>query len=536
MQDLLQELSALLGSENVTAGDAAQAAGGICTSGVQRSIRAVVFPGDTEQVVSVVKRARAHGAPVYPVSTGKNWGYGTSQPAIDGCLVINLSRMKRVVTPLDPVTGLITIEPGVTQGDLGAYLDRENLPFLVPTTGAGPSVSVVGNALERGHGISPIADHFSAVTGIEAVLADGSIYRSPMFAAGATRGGQGFRWGIGPYLDGLFTQGAFGVVTKVTLALAPRPESIKVFVCWVRATESLEAVVLAVQRILTSLPGVVGGINVMNAQRVLAMAVPYPHEAVGPAGVIPQALLQQTMGKHHLAPWTVFGTLYGTKRMVSAARAEIRALLAPHASRLKFISPEIARLLNKVAQRVPVVRERVGPSLRTLDSSMTVIAGRPNQTALPLAYWKLKRPAPQDVALDPARDGCGLLWYVPCVEVKPQSTRDFVDLVRSIMIPFGFEPIITLISVSERCFLGTIPVLFDAQIEKERAAAMQCYRALLQAGASRGFFPYRIDVHVMDWLMTQAPDYWRTVAKLKHALDPQGIISPGRYAPIPRET
>jgi len=40
----------------------------------------------------------------------------------------------------------------------------------------------------------------------------------------------------------------------------------------------------------------------------------------------------------------------------------------------------------------------------------------------------------------------------------------------------------------------------------------------------------------MDWLMSKGQkDYWPVVSKLKQAIDPRGIVSPGRYAPIIRD-
>ena len=224
MRVLLEKLRSVVGADAVI--DAAEdpvADHLRCTTGARRSIVAVVYPGDSSEVVSIIKLAGEHGVPVYPVSTGRNWGYGTN-PVTDGCIVLNLSRLNRVLDSPDPATGLVTVEPGVTQGDLAAYLERNRLPFLVPTTGAGPSVSIVGNALERGHGVTPVADHFAAVTSIEAVLPDGSRLPVSVRGHGSFGGGHAFKWGIGPYVDGLFAQGSFGVVTKVTLALARRPE------------------------------------------------------------------------------------------------------------------------------------------------------------------------------------------------------------------------------------------------------------------------------------------------------------------------
>jgi FAD/FMN-containing dehydrogenase len=498
--------------------------------GVRRSVVAVVFPGTAEQVADIVRLAATHRVPVYPVSTGRNWGYGTSNPVVAGCLLVNLSRMSRIVEPPDRVTGLVTIEPGVTQGQLAAYLEQENLPFLVPTTGAGPSASLIGNALERGYGITPIADHFSAVLSIEAVLPDGSLYRSPLSAMEATRGGHGFRWGIGPYVDGLFAQGGFGIVTRMTIALARRPECIKAFVFSIRADSALEDTISSIQCILANLSGVVGGINVMNARRVLAMSAPYPADRLQPGQVISGPLLEEMSAQYRVTPWTVFGTLYGTRRVVAATQRDIRRMVPSSASRLVFISPRAAQWLHAAVRRTPLVRNRLEPTLGTLSSSLGLVSGWPNQTALPLSYWKKGRPD-RGAQLDPARDGCGLVWYAPIVEIKPESVRRYVDMVNAVMPAHGFEPLITLSSLSERCFGSTVPVLFDLSSPKESEAARTCHLALLDNGAERGFLPYRVDVRSMGWLMARAPEYWEVVSRLKRALDPAGLLSPGRYAP-----
>jgi hypothetical protein len=46
---------------------------------------------------------RAFGSPIgigyrgYPISRGKNWGYGSRVPARDGCVLLDLGRMNRIV-------------------------------------------------------------------------------------------------------------------------------------------------------------------------------------------------------------------------------------------------------------------------------------------------------------------------------------------------------------------------------------------------------------------------------------------------------
>jgi len=525
----LTELSALLGDAAVVRHPAAEHYLR-CTTGVQRRVPAIVFAASADEIAAVLDVARRHRVPVYPVSTGNNWGYGTSNPVADGTLILNLSRMNRVLD-FQADTGLITVEPGVTQGALAAFLERAGNRYMVPTTGAGPSASILGNALERGYGITPHADHFAALTALEAVLADGQLYRSPLASLGAAAG---FKWGIGPYLDGLFTQGAFGVVTQATIALARRPEHCEVVLFRLRADDDLEPAVEAVRDCLADLPGTVGGINLMNAHRVLAMTAPYPWDRVGAQGVLPQDSVVQMARAYQVAPWTGFGTLYGTRRMVAAARSELRGRLRRLARVPLFLSPARVRMLHAAAGAVPRVTGRFTPMLGALAKSLDLVRGMPNETALPLAYWRNRKGLPSggQRLLDPARDGCGLYWYAPLVEMTPARTREFVQFVTGAMPSFGMEPLLTLTTLSDRCFGSTVPILFDRDDEDDCKRARACYADLMEAGLQRGYFPYRLGIDSMDWLTQRIPGHWRLVAQLKAGLDPHGLISPGRYAPL----
>ena len=157
-----------------------------CTNGSSRKIPGAVYPGSVQQVQEVTRLAREHRIPLYPVSGGHNWGYGTANPVTDGCVLVCLSRMQRI--DVDPELGLATVEPGVTQGDFAAYLDLHGLPFLVPTTGAGPQAVSWATHWKgvTGSRRSPII--LVPVMGLEAVLPDGSIYRSPLLPLGTFAG------------------------------------------------------------------------------------------------------------------------------------------------------------------------------------------------------------------------------------------------------------------------------------------------------------------------------------------------------------
>ena len=213
----------VLGADQVLSRDQAEKAYGADTSGVERVVPAALRVRDAATIPALMRIANQHRVAVYPISTGRNWGYGTALPARDECVILDLSALRSILH-FDAELGVVTLEPGVTQGMLAEFLDAGKHPYMVPVTGAGPTCSLMGNALERGYGITPHFDHFGAVTDIEAVLADGSMYRTALREAGGEDLARLFKWGFGPYSVGLFTQGGFGVVTRMSIVLARRPE------------------------------------------------------------------------------------------------------------------------------------------------------------------------------------------------------------------------------------------------------------------------------------------------------------------------
>ena len=187
-----------------------------------------VAPASVEEVQAILKVANRYGLPLWPVSTGKNMGYGMATPATSGQMILDLKRMNRIIE-IDAELGTALVEPGVTYQDLRDYLDANKLPFWLDVPTVGPIVSPVGNTLERGVGYTPYGDHFFMQCGMEVVLADGSLVRTGMGSVKNATAWQAFKWGYGPYLDGIFTQSNFGVVTKLGFWLMPAPPAYKPF-------------------------------------------------------------------------------------------------------------------------------------------------------------------------------------------------------------------------------------------------------------------------------------------------------------------
>ncbi|WP_367648980.1 FAD-binding oxidoreductase [Campylobacter coli] len=177
-----------------------------------------------EEVQAIVKIANEFKIPLFPISTGKNLGYGSSAPQQRGQVVVDLKRMNKIIE-VDDKRNFCIVEPGVSYFDLYEYVEKNNFNvFLdIPDPGWG---SPLENALDHGWGYSygMYRDHFGSHCGMEVVLANGEILRTGMGALPKTKTFAENKYGYGPYVDGLFSQSNFGIVTKMGFWMMPKPE------------------------------------------------------------------------------------------------------------------------------------------------------------------------------------------------------------------------------------------------------------------------------------------------------------------------
>jgi hypothetical protein len=236
------------------------------------------------------------------------------------------------------------------------------------------------------------------------------------------------------------------------------------------------------------------------------------------------------LGKqYNIFPWTGFATLYGTQRMVAAAQAEIKAALGPIATRMMFFTPEKAKRLNTISTYIP---GKLGQGLQgltgTLAKGLELVYGIPNETALPLAYWRNRQPQ-KGLLKNPGEDGCGLMWYAPLVPMRPTDLRAYTRMVYEVAPKHGLEPLITFTTLSDKLFDSTVPLVFERDRPEAVAAAQACYAELLDTGRAKGWFPYRVGVDTMSKLTEMQSDSWQFHDRLRKNLDPDDILSPGRY-------
>jgi hypothetical protein len=393
--------------------------------------------------------------------------------------------------------------------------------------------------LERGYGITPVADHFSAVTAIKGFLADGSFYESSLQAMSkkGTDNESGcyvdktFKWKHGPYLDGIFTQSGNIIVTEMTISLARQKPAFDSFYLRFFEQGSFEDAYNIVKEIFNNLEGVVGSINLMDKRRVCAMVAENP-QGTGNHVVMTEKQVEYIAKKYNVPEWTIVGTIYGTEKVAKAAKKDVKAIAKRKVDQILFSSSLLIKLGKFATRHLKLkVLESAKTQLEKLSAGIEVMQGKPSQVALPLAYWRNPRMKPdKSRIMNPAKDGCGLLWYAPLVPAKADAMKQFIDMIRTITPKYNIEPMITFTNLSGISTDSTIPIVFDRENPQAVKDAHDCLDALVAEGLKYGFIPYRLNIKQQQTLNADST-FWKTAGKIAHALDPKGIISPDRYNP-----
>lgn len=528
---LLDALRAVVGERHVLADQASRERYSRSTAARPVLPRAIVMPASQAEVVAIVALAARHGVAVYPISTGKNWGYGDACATGPGQLIVALARMNRIVH-VDADLAYAVIEPGVTQQQLSDHLRAHRLPLWMDCTGAGPDTSLMGNILERGFGHSPYGNRLQHVAGMRVVLANGEVLDTGFGHYPQARTTHLYPYGIGPFLDGMFTQSNFGIVTQIGLWLMPQTEALSHFLCPVARHGDIAAVVDALRPL--RLDGTLRSIvHIGNDLRVLSGGRVFPRDLVPDQPCLPEALRHQLRADSGGAAWMVSGALYGNRAQVKAARAALRRALRPTRVRPRFLD-ERTLALAALAARV-LGATRAGQQLRgqvALGSALFGMnRGQPNGRFLAGAYWRRRGglPAEFPVHADPAQDGCGLLWVSPVLPLRGAELLALHDLVVPLFAQYRFDLFVTFSMINERTLGGVITIAFDQDDPAEVARAHACYQALFDTVMQAGYIPYRVGQQSMAQLDPARDVYWQTVAAIKDALDPAGLIAPGRY-------
>jgi FAD/FMN-containing dehydrogenase len=262
---------------------------------------AVVRPSTTDEVAAIVRNCVLHATPI--VTQGGNTGLvGAGVPDASGSQVLlSLTRMNRI-RGLDPANLTLTAEAGcVLQAVQAAAADAG---LLFPLSLAAEGSCTIGGNLATNAGGTQVLRYGNAralCLGLEAVTAGGNVWHG---LAGLRKDNTGYD--LRDLLIG--SEGTLAIITAATLALHPQSAATMTALAACASLDDCVALLATAQRRLG--PGLTG-FEVMNAFSLGLVAKHMPQ-------------LRQPLPQ---VPWTVLVELSDSEG-VSHARAQFEGLLA----------------------------------------------------------------------------------------------------------------------------------------------------------------------------------------------------------------
>jgi FAD/FMN-containing dehydrogenase len=187
---------------------------------------AVIRPGTTEELAAVVQLCGRSSTPIVPQG-GNTSMVGGAVPNEDGSeLILSTARLNRI-RAVDPVDMTLTIEAGVTLK--AAQLAAADHGCLLPLSISSEGTAQIGGILAVNAGGNNTVRYGNArdlVLGLEVVLPDGSIWNGLRRLR---------KDNTGYCLRQLFvgSEGTLGIITAAVLKLVPQPKEIAVALCGV---------------------------------------------------------------------------------------------------------------------------------------------------------------------------------------------------------------------------------------------------------------------------------------------------------------
>lgn len=498
LEQAMHRFAAIVGEDNVWRGE--EAAHGYKDAMAPRdpmsyAPRGAVAPASVQQVQAIVRVAGELGIALWPTSRGKNFGYGGAAPRIAEVVMLDLVRMNRIIE-VNADLGYAIVEPGVGFDDLHHYLVDNDIPLWMSAP-AHTWGSVLGNALERGVGYTPYGEHASKVCGLEIVTGTGELLRTGMGALEGARTWQLFPYGFGPSWDAAFMQSNFGIATKMGIWLMPEPEHT---INLAMAFDRIEDLPLGVDALRPlKLDGTVqANPSFGNIIRNLAVRAPRSEYYQG-SGPIPADILDRARVQAGVGHWNFSIRLYGDKAVNLIQAEKVKAAFA------------------HLPYEFEISEWHRGEPLTGSGSPTPTLA------ALGVVDW-LGGPG-------------GHLTFSPVSPFSGAEAWEQYTTIRGMYEDAGFD-YYGGFTAGQRYLNHISMIVFNRDDENMTARANGLFSDLIETAAQKGWGEYRTHTLYYDEVARTygynggALQRWNET--VKDAIDPHGIIAPGKMGIWPR--
>ncbi len=229
LENVYEKIASIVGSKYVTDSEPVCYAYSMnCDTILQGIPDLVVRPGTAQDVAEILKVANTFKIKVIPRGGGADLT-GGAKPIGDGGIVLDITRMNKVLD-VDEKNHVVTVEAGISWSELCDQLRRVGVGYYTGSTGPGSGFSAtIGGGLSNnsvgGGGAAMYGNVTEQCLGLEVVLPTGEIIYTGSKANSFCE--KPFtRFGLGPDYSGLFLGdvGIHGVKTKASLRIYPLPE------------------------------------------------------------------------------------------------------------------------------------------------------------------------------------------------------------------------------------------------------------------------------------------------------------------------
>jgi 4-cresol dehydrogenase (hydroxylating) len=484
------------------------------TLNIKKNIHGIIYPETVEHVLAIVKTANRNKVPLYPYSKARNIGYGERLPVTDDNLIVDMGRMNRIIY-VDPDLGYADVEPGVTQWQLCKHLQENKIPFFMDTTGSARDSSLVGNVVEGGFGTSPKGNRRKEISCVKGVLGNGEFFETGAFPGS-----------IGPNLSGVFVQSNFAIVTQLRVQLNPVVESYQSFTINVHNDSDLIPLVDTI-RTLRLQNTIINQVVILNALDVIAVSAPeIPEKFKGMELSNKDANEIMSTPLFQFGAIASIGSIYGSKAEVNAKKKVIKKAIKKNLNgkvTIRFMDDKKLHILLKILKTWPL--NKFGFSTQLLEGLELF-----SQSA-----HRLMKGIPTDKPFSSLLGGVkdtygdkGLMWYSSNVSSLSKDVSRYFEIARRCYKEYQFGYPFEMLFATPNDIVAIQKIEWDRDNPKEEQAAKKLYDTLSGELKESGFSPYRLGIQSQEAL-TYSEDRSCLLHSLKSVLDPNGIISPGRY-------